>query len=250
MSKISAVIIDDEINAIDVVKAKLERYFPHVEIKGTCNQSELAISLIATVQPDLVFIDIEMPTLSGFDVIKSFVKRTFEVVFITAYDKYAINAFKENALGYILKPIDRLDFIKTVSMALVRINEKRFSDIPNFENDTSSEAKKLAVLHKGEYFFLGCHKVLYFKANGSYTHIYTEKDKFLISKNLKTLEALISNWNFIKINRSYLINPSFVQGISKKSGGEVIMSDGTNLVVSQNIKESVFNQLSKDIIFT
>lgn len=248
MNKISAVIIDDEQNAIEVVKAKLTEYFPNISVVDTCQVAEEAIGVINLHQPQLVFIDIEMPKFNGFDIIKSFGERNFEVIFITAYDKYAIEAFKENALGYILKPIDRFDFIKTVSLTLIRISQKSFSKLQ--DPSQSKEEKKLAVLHKGQYELITCAQILYFKAEGSYTKIKTHTESYVVSKNLKTLTDQIVDCNFLKINRSFVINPSRISGMSNKSGSEIIMEDGMTISVSQPIKEAVFQQLSENVIFT
>tara|TARA_B100000508_G_scaffold138095_1_gene133614 strand:- start:22824 stop:23408 length:585 start_codon:yes stop_codon:yes gene_type:complete len=188
-----------------------------------------------------------MPNVSGFDVLKRFENREFEVVFVTAYDEYAIEAFKQNAIGYILKPVDAEDFIKTVTTALIRIKEKQLANTDALlekANGIEQPTKDFAVPYHGDYKVLSQNDVIYCKADGSYCVVKTATQKFVVSKNLKHIMEALPDWNFIKVNRSYVINPLHIEKFSKKNGGEIHMSDDTLVSVSKKIKDEVFSFLS------
>lgn len=247
--KIKCVIIDDELNAITVLKKKIERFFPPLEIIASFNDPSQVIEEHNDLVFDLLFLDIEMPNYNGFQLLDELKPHhKFETIFVTAYNNYAVEAFQQNAMGYILKPVDNDDFIKTVIKALMRITESQVNT-STFNLDQNFGKKKVAIPHNGSLQVLGFDQIYYVKADGSYSNFITTEGNFLLSKNLKHIQEDVVGNNFIRINRSHLINPTFIKNICKKDGGFVTLENGEELPVSQKIKSEVIDALSKSIQF-
>ena len=242
----TAVIIDDEAMGAERLQLLLERYCPEVLILSVCLKPELGIEIIKQKKPTIVFLDIEMPNMSGFNVLERLTGENFECIFTTAYDQYAINAIKHNALDYLLKPIDINDLKSAVSKAKNKIDSgntnlsqmvtKLMGSIGQKE-----ESLKFSIPVGGELLFVKADEVLYFEADSSYTHIYLDDNnkttKITTSKNLKTIEEGIINMpnmsHFFRIHNSYIINIKNVLKFNKGLYKKIIMKDGTELEVSR-----------------
>jgi two-component system LytT family response regulator len=243
--KIKCVIIDDELNAITVLKKKIARFFPPLEIVATFNDPNQVVEEHNDIVFDLLFLDIEMPNYNGFQLLDELKPHhKFETIFVTAYNNYAVEAFQQHAMGYILKPVDNDDFVRTVSLSLIRIasesggTSKSAIDIYNQPNF------KVAIPHKGELVLVDLSDILFAEADGSYTHIHTQNNQYLISKNLKYTESELFDFRFIRVNRSFLVNPYAIKTVSKKSLASIQLVNGVDIPVSSRIKDEVFQELS------
>lgn len=218
MSKLKAILVDDEESARDVLQNLLQRFCPHVELVAKCENVLQAVEVIKQQQPDLVFLDIEMPNYSGFEIVNFFKEINFQIIFITAYDQYAVKAFEVSAIDYLLKPIDigRLKF--SIEKVKHHRNMLQQADRLNLLNDTlaSKQIKNIIISDKGQQNIIALKNIIAIEAQESYCLIYTLDKKYTVSKNLKHFETLLENLpNFIRVHKSWLINKDYLQHYSK-----------------------------------
>lgn len=244
---IKAIIVDDEKHAIITLEHLLKK-FEEVEILDKIQDSKKAKDIILEKQPDLLFLDIEMPSLNGFDLLAQFETIDFKVIFTTAYDQYAIKALKLNALDYLLKPIDqeelRLALDKFLQDQLFTSNEQ-IAHLKQFKHNQMNETLALST-SKG-LFFIKIKDVMYFEADGSYTHvIMSSGDKHLVSKSLTNFEEVLSdNPLFFRSHKSNLVNLNFIKQYIRGEGGELIMANDKSIVLSRNKKHEFLNLFNK-----
>lgn len=238
-----AIIIDDEPRARNLLLKMLEE-INHVELEVITAKNLLeGVELIEKEQPKIVFLDIEMPEHSGLEIF-NFIKPpiNFKIIFTTAYNQYAIEAFKQNAVDYLLKPIDIDELEKAVQKAQKLISSERLT---NQIEDLSKALQKIAInkialeVPKG-ILFVAHDDILYFEADGMYTNVFLKNgDKKLICKPLKIfVEQLQEESLFFKCHRSYLVNLQYVVEFSRKDGDQLIMSNQKSVPISKSNKES------------
>lgn len=240
---IKAIIVDDESKNISTLNKFLSDYCPQVKVISTANNISKAKELIEDQHPQLLFLDIEMPLGSGFDLLQSLECINFEVIFITAFNHYAINAFRFAAIDYLLKPVNISQLQEAVNRAEQRILEK--NSFLNYELllenlSTSNANEQQIILHdnNGHHIFK-LKEILYCIAEGSYTAIHLSQGKvFISSKNLKEYESMLPENDFCRIHHGHIINIQHVQQVLRGRGGSVIMSDGKELEVSVRKKEA------------
>ncbi len=243
---ITAIIIDDEPKSVFTLNSFLESHCPNVQVLGSANNAKTGKELIESKHPQLVFLDIEMPLGSGFDLLGSLPEIKFEVVFITAYNQYAISAFRFSALDYLLKPLRISELKEAVAKAEKRIAEKASKQ--NYElllrNMTENNAahKKIAIADKGEQTLVQMDELMYLIADGNYTKLVTTTRTLLSSKNLKDFEELLPQDLFFRIHHGHMVNMQFVTKAQKGRGGTVQMKDGKVLEISVRRKDE-FNKI-------
>jgi two-component system LytT family response regulator len=233
---IRAIVIDDEFNAIKNLKWEIENFCDDIEICDTFTNPREAISAINYLKPDCVFLDIEMPEMDGFQLLSNLSFRDFDLIITTAYDNYAIKAFKEHAIDYLLKPIDSEDLQKTISR--VRKNQQSSTlgeevkkIIENFK--PKSQPKRLALPLVGKTIYVHMEDIIYCKADSNYTEIYMiDNQKETLSKKLKELEAQTNNL-FFRVHNSYLVNLNYVKEFVKNEGLYLVLENGTSIPVSR-----------------
>ena len=234
------IIIDDEIKAAKMLQIELEKLFPEIDIIGNFQQPELGIQAIDKQKPDLVFLDIEMPKKSGFDVLKSCQFRKMQVIFATAYSEYALQAIKANALDYILKPIDNDELESAVNKAKQKIEEQNFNQFQFLIDKLENDEKDFIKIPSGDQIlFFQPEEIIYCKAESNYTLILTTKQKILVSKTLKYMEELLPKNDFIRIHQSFVINKNHIRAYSRLDGGYVTLSNGDTARVAKNKKNLV-----------
>jgi two-component system LytT family response regulator len=242
---IKTLIVDDEDDAVNFIRSIIREYCPKLEVIGTANNVKEGVRIIADCQPDLVFLDVEMPHGSGFDLLAQFPEKQFEVIFITAFNQYAIKAIKFSAVDYILKPINISEFIEAVE----KVTEKR-PGAPAFEknygelleNLRSAIPMKLAIPTAEGMEYLNTREIIRIEADRSYCWFHlTEKRKRLVSKNLKEYQDLLSDRNFFRPHNSHLVNLEFVKKYVRQEGGYIEMTDGAQIPVSR-VKRELFLQ--------
>jgi two-component system, LytTR family, response regulator len=236
-------IIDDENHCIKTLTNLLENNFPEVKILGSCNESGKAYELIKHHQPDFIFLDIEMPMLNGFDLLTKFDRLNFEVIFTTAYDTYAIKAIRYSALDYLLKPIDLEDLtfaIEKLKRKPTSISKAQVHVANVIHNKQMPET--IALPASDGLIFIPVNDIVYCTADGSYTRIQLiDKSEMLLSKTLGDIEEILGESNFFRIHHSTLVNLKQVRKYIRGEGGEVIMSNGKNLMVARTRKIDFLN---------
>lgn len=248
---INALIIDDEADAHEALRLALTKYCPDVLVQGVFETPEEGLDAIRNLQPNLVFLDVQMPRMSGFDVLQQVLPVTFDVIFVSAYDQYAIKAIKFSALDYLLKPID----IDELMHAVERVKTGRLSSnasshlyqsVLNNIQHKSGKIERLAIPTFEGINFFNTNDIIFCKAEGSYTTLVMQnKQSELVSKNLKDFESLLSESGFCRVHHSYLVNMKHVQKYVKGEGGYVIMTEGHHVDLSRRKKEEFLKLLDK-----
>jgi two-component system LytT family response regulator len=242
---ISTIIIDDEKNALEVLELQLGQYCKEVKIIASCSSGISGIEAIKKYRPQLVFLDIEMPHHNGFDVLNATKDLDYKVIFTTAYDRFAIKAFKYATIDYLLKPIDIVELQEAVKKALKQtenINlEEKIATLFAQINTNKIGQEKIALPVGNTLEFFEPDEIVRIESESNYSHIFlTNKKKITLSKTLKEVEEHLNGSSFFRIHQSHLINTNHILKILKEDGAFVVMKDGINLPISRNKKEEFF----------
>lgn len=221
MNEIKAIVVDDEKSARDILTRLIELHCPNVQIAVTCSNVPEAVEAVKEHQPDLLFLDIEMPNYAGYEIVSFFEEINFEIIFITAYDHYAIKAFEISAVDYLLKPVD----ISRLKVAVERFREK--NELLNLRNSyqvlkeslTEKRIEKIVIPHNGEQKIILLKDILAIEAKEAYSTIHIKSgERFMVSKNLKHFEGLLDeNTNFFRTHKSWLVNTDYMTSYSKSN---------------------------------
>jgi two-component system, LytTR family, response regulator len=250
MVTIKAFIIDDEAHARTVLKSLLLKNFPEITVIGEAESIPKGMDSIHNEKPDVLFLDIEMPHFSGLQINEFLTeKRHFDIVFVTAYNQYAINAIKLSAFDYLLKPLQLHELKETIERLIEKYKNKSIAPSPEqlnaLENNLEKNQPKKLVLqtHQGIHYF-DLDSISHLEASGMYTIIHYDKEQFVASKPIKEFEEMLTS-DFFRIHRSYIINCHQLSRYSNKEGGSVTLRNGQNLPISRNKKESFLEFLEK-----
>lgn len=250
-----ALIIDDEQHCIEALQILIQKYCPEVEIAGTCKDGVCGISLIEETEPDVVFLDIAMPKMNGFEMLSQIENISFEIIFTTAYDNYAIKAFKVSAIDYLLKPIDRKELLEAVKLVKENIflksqaniasrNKEQLNTLLDNISSRNEAFPNLAIPTIEGLEFIKVDDILYVTGEGNYSHIHLkDKAPILISKTIKYIEDRIEGHHFMRIHNSNLVNLKEIIKYIKGAGGQVVMSDNKLLPVSRAKKDELLQLL-------
>lgn len=247
---IKAIIVDDEKRSREIIKEMIARYCPQIEVTGDVASGEEAFGLIAEQHPDLVFLDIEMPYEDGFDFLKRYENIPFEIIFITAYNQYAIQAIKICALDYLLKPLSITDLKNAVERAKDRISGKHSQLqyellLQNIRQNRSAEHYKLAIPSRDGLEFIDIKDIIVLEADGAYTSIRLAGERTLLStRNLKEYEAILPEALFFRTHHSFIINLNHIRHYHKGEGGYVIMTDRSSVDISKRRKKDFMERFS------
>ncbi|MBL0136572.1 MAG: response regulator transcription factor [Chitinophagaceae bacterium] len=242
---LSTVIIDDEPNNITNLRALLENYCPEVEITGTAKNAEEGIALIKSISPELVFLDIQMPGKSGFDLLQSLPKPNFEIIFVTAYDKYGIQAVKFAALDYLLKPVNIEELKSAVSKAveksfLKKKNQQLENLVSLLEQKQNKEEHRLALPTAKETRFVKTGDIVRCESSNNYTIFYfKDGEKLIVSKPIYEYEELLEPYGFQRCHQSHLVNKQFIKSWIKEDGGYLLLDNGHQIPVSRQKKDLI-----------
>ena len=246
---INCVIIDDEAKNIKLLQNMLEMYCPYVKVLATDTEAKNGLLLIDELQPQLVFLDVEMPHLNGFDLLKKLEPVNFETIFVTAFSHYAVEAFEHQATGYITKPINSEKLMAAVNTATKRIEEKNINKnlFSLLEKNTQAAAPdKIPLSTSNGLVFVKLADILYCESSGNYTSFYLNNDKkIMVSRQLGEYEKLLPEMNFTRIHDKYIINLSFIKEYIKGSGGDVVLENGKELPVASRRKEEFLARFEK-----
>jgi len=240
------VLVDDEINALEALEWKLNRYIDTVEIISKCNTAAAAIQRIEKEKPDLVFLDIEMPEMDGFTLLKRLSYRDFDLIFTTAHDEFALKAIKVSAIDYLLKPIDKDELITAINKVNTARKGNQLEDKLEslFTSLSTNKLDKINISADGKIYLLEKNDVVMLKSDKSYTTLFLESGKeILVSKTLKEVEKKFDYPEFFRVHNSYLINMNHVKEFLRSMGGELIMSNGMSASISRNKKAELLDRL-------
>lgn len=247
--KISTLIIDDDADSRLIIRNYIEEYCPGVIITGEGAGVTESLRLIQKLSPDLLLLDISLPDGTAFDLLRQLPEKKFEIIFITAFDKFAIEAFRYSAIDYLLKPIAYKDLGEALKKTEQRMEEKYFAKhwmtLAHNLQYSSSQDKKLAIATGNGYVFTDIKEIMRLESQSNYTHFHlTGGKKLLSSHTLGHYEGLLPGDIFFRIHNSHIVNIDFIDRYSKEGiGGVLIMKDGTHLGVSQRKKEFVYKKL-------
>ncbi|PWT78153.1 MAG: DNA-binding response regulator [Bacteroidetes bacterium] len=246
---IKTILVDDEVHCLDTLSILLANYCPEVKILAKCQSGEDALDSIGKFRPDLVFLDIQMPGMNGFQLLENFVQVPFSVIFATGYDQYAIKAIRLNALDYLLKPIDARELLAAIHKI------KSHSHLPSKEQfeAMNSQLKKLencfskiAIATLEGYEMVPVKEIIYCEADNNYTHFHIKNGKKKTAcRTLKEVEEQLLIFSFfIRVHHSYLINLNEVDKYVRGEGGYLVMNGDSTVNVSRNRKELLLKKLT------
>jgi two-component system LytT family response regulator len=249
---INAIIIDDEKNALEVLEMQIEQFCDNVNILAKANGGVKGIDAIKKYNPDLVFLDIEMPHKNGFDVLTETKQYNYDVIFTTAYDQFAIKAFKYSAIDYLLKPIDIVELQQAINKVSSKngktnsLEQKMNLLFSQLQPSSTIITNKIALPVNDGMQFFEPDEIVRCESDSNYTHIYlTSGKKITVAKTLKEVEENITGTPFYRIHQSHLINMNHVVKLIKGEGAYVIMKDGNNITISRNKKEAFMETFRK-----
>ena len=241
------VIVEDEVHSREALKSLLTEFCEGVEIVGMASDVETAVASIKQTTPDLLFLDVELQTGTGFDVLDQLDEVNFEIVFTTAFEQYAVKAIKLSSLDYLLKPID----IEELQRAVEKARVKKDEDVQKQKLETlmsnlgTSGNKKICLATSDGIEFINIHDIVYCEANGSYTNFYlTNGTTILVSKNLKEYETILTDQKFMRVHNSYLINLAEVKKFVKSEGGYILMKSNAQISISPKKRDEFLERMT------
>ncbi|MBK8685713.1 MAG: response regulator transcription factor [Chitinophagaceae bacterium] len=254
------VIIDDELNCVEVLEILIKQNFDDIEIVEKFTSSKQALQYLEQNQVDLVFLDIQMPFMTGIELLHRLGRYNFNVIFTTAYDQYAISAIKLSALDYLLKPIDeellthaiqkfrKLKGETNIQQQLTNLLMQYNLPTNPVQIQSGMPGNKIAVGFQDKILFYDPQEILYCQSSDNYTTIVlTNGEKIIASKTMRYFEDILTPQGFIRPHQSYIINSKYIQQYSKKDGGFLVMTDGSSIPVSRNRKEEILMMFKGEI---
>lgn len=244
-----ALIIDDEQRTRELIAKMIESFDMGITAIPKGENVKSGLEAIQEIQPDLVFLDIQMPDGTGFDLLKAVSNKNFEVIFITAHEEFAIKAIKFSALDYILKPVDPEELRSALERAMETLHETKQE--PQFEalqhNIQPNQKRKLVLKTQESVHVVELDNIIRCEADRNYTSFYlAEGKKILVSRTLKDYETLLSGHNFLRVQQSHLVNLNYVDRYDKGNGGAVVMKDGSEVPLSP-AKRDIFFQILENL---
>ncbi|MEZ4992154.1 MAG: LytTR family DNA-binding domain-containing protein [Saprospiraceae bacterium] len=245
---ITAVIIDDERHSVETLTWKLEKHCPDVIVISTFSDPTEGLEYLLATPPQLLFLDIEMPQLNGFELLKKIDPIPFDVIFTTAYDEFGIRAIKVSALDYLLKPI-QVDELKAAITKHKQKNNMQLTNsqlkvlFSNIQEEQQGRSGKIALATKESIEFVFPEEIIACSSDSNYTMVYLENGrKKLISRTLKDIEELLSNYQFFRVHHSHLVNLTHVKEFMRHDGGYLVMSNQMTLPVSRSRREELLKR--------
>lgn len=241
---IKAILVDDEMHGLDTLSIHLGDYCPQVQVVAKCSSAKKALEAIDKLGPDLVFLDIEMPVMNGFELLEQFEQIPFSVIFTTSYDQYAIKAIRFSALDYLLKPVDPKELIAAVNKVDRQKNKpsnEQFKMLMEQLHQKEGRMSKIAIPTTEGFELIPADEVVRCEADDNYTHIFLKnKSKILASRSLKEMEEQLREFSsFIRVHHSFIVNLNEVVKYVRGEGGYLVMTDGSTVNVSRSRKEAL-----------
>ena len=244
---LNAIIIDDEPDCCESLSILLKRNCPEVYIAATFYSAEKALAALNEIKPQLVFLDIEMPNMNGFEMLEKLSEINFELIFTTSYDQYAIKAIRFSALDYLLKPIDREELQKAVQKVLSRLQKPLTQQLEILLQKIKQPAnpiQRIALPTMEGLKLVPVDSIISCASEGNYTvFLMKDKQKIVVSRPLKEVEEMLEEYSFFRVHHSYIVNINEIDRFVKSDGGYLIMSDGSSVDVSRSKKEMLLKKL-------
>lgn len=247
----NAVIIDDEVTVRNAISSLLGDYFPEIRIIASAGTVEEGYESIVKHKPDLVFLDIELPDGTGFDLLRKFQQIPFKIIFVTGHQEYALDAIKVSALDYVLKPVDTDELRHAVEKAgeIISQEEQKLKFQALNENLQSKKVLKRIILHTSDHLQLvSVSDIIRAEADSNYTSFSLSDGKHvLVSRTIKEFESLLSGSGMIRVHQSHLVNINYIDRFVKKDGGYLLLKDSTKIPVSPILKKQVLQALTENL---
>jgi two-component system, LytTR family, response regulator len=247
MEKIKAILIDDELNSLQNLQQKLEGFCPDVTIIAVTQKPEEGILLIRQHQPDVVFLDIEMPRMSGFRMLEELGEYDFDIIFTTAYNHYSVDAIRISAFDYLVKPIGIEDLQQAVERLIKSLNRQTKEKIDILKkslSDNRSQEDKIAISTSEGIEFIPIKNIIHIESKSNYSKIFlTDNKSIMVTKILKDFEEMLLPYNFYRVHNSHLINLNYIHKYVRSQGGHVQLQDGTLIDISRRKKEEFLKMI-------
>ena len=234
-----AILVDDDESNLSSLGEKLGNHCPQVEIIAKCDNGEDAIAKIESMHPDIIFLDIEMPVMNGFLMLQQLTYKNFALIFVTAFDHYAIKAIRYSALDYLVKPVGISELTNAVARASANQNNQQSTAQIELllEHFNKKRQRRITIPTDEGLQFINVEDIVYLEASDNYTNIFLRtKQKFLVSRTLKNFEELLPEETFVRIHHGTIINKLFIEKYLRGDGGQVVMRTGMVLDVSKRRK--------------
>jgi two-component system, LytTR family, response regulator len=249
LKNIKTILVDDEANNLQFLHSLLKDNCPTLQVMEMANTSADGLVMIQELHPQLVFMDVDMPGMTGFEVLKKLEPLNFEVIFVTAYNQYAMEAFEYNAVAYITKPIVTEKLVAAVEKAITKIEEKKYTEhiFSLLENvQQKNEHDKIALPTLQGLQFVKLNQICYVESSGNYSNfLLADNTKIMVSRQLGEYEKLLPTDNFVRIHDKHIINLTCIKEYIKGSGGEVILENGARLTVAARRKDELLSRFEK-----
>ncbi len=237
MKQLNIILVDDEKRVRNSLKSILEMYYPNACIVGEAEDINEGKALILALKPDVVLLDIKMPGGTGFDLLKQLMPLTFKVIFITAFDQFAIQAFKYSAIDYLLKPIIPEDLVKALDKSTEQLNASneslKFDNLIDNFSQLTRDSKKIVLNTQDKIHIVGINEIIRCESDANYTTFtLLNKKPVIMSKPLKEYDEMLTPYGFFRSHHSHLVNLSMIDRLEKREGGVLIMKDNSEAMVS------------------
>jgi two-component system LytT family response regulator len=246
---VQVLIIDDEKHCCDNLQWQIKQYCPEIEVVAVCNKAEKGLQQIQRHQPQLIFLDVEMPGMNGFEMLEVLPEINFDIIFTTAFDQYAVRAIKFGALDYLIKPIDKDELREAINKFLYRTQRDSLKQLNALlthirkSNDLSFQKIALPTLHGYE--LVPLNNIMYCESSSNYTTIHLNNGQhLLISQTLKDIEDLLDMQPFFRIHNSYVVNLQYAIRYTKGEGGFLVLNNDILIPVSRNKKEELLKLIT------
>ena len=249
LKNIKTILVDDEANNLQFLQSLLKDNCPTLQVLETASTSADGLAMIQELHPQLVFMDVDMPGMTGFEVLKKLEPLQFEVIFVTAYNQYAMEAFDYNAVAYITKPIVTEKLVAAVEKAIIKIEEKKYTEhmfslLENVHQKNNDDKIALPTLQGLQ--FVKLNQICYIESSGNYSNFFlVDNSKIMVSRQLGEYEKLLPVDNFVRIHDKHMINLTCIKEYIKGSGGEVILENGVRLTVAARRKDELLSRFEK-----
>ncbi len=247
MEKIKAILIDDELNSLQNLQQKLEGFCPDVQVVAVSQKPEEGIVLIRQHQPDVVFLDIEMPRMSGFRMLEELGEYDFDIIFTTAYNHYSIDAIRISAFDYLVKPIgieDLQNAIERLSKNLNKHTKEKLDILRRSLSDIKNQEDKIAISTSEGIEFIPIKDIIHIESSSNYSKVFLTSNKnLMVTKILKDFEEMLVPYNFYRVHNSHLINMNYIQKYIRSQGGQIQLQDGSIIDISRRKKDEFLKMI-------
>jgi two-component system LytT family response regulator len=244
---IRAIIIDDEIHCRKTLGMLLKEYCPDVQVIEQCGDAESGLAAIPRHKPHVVFLDIEMPNMNGFEMLEKLPEINFEIIFTTGYDQYAIRAIRFSALDYLLKPVEREELQRAVQKVSQRLQSplpQQLEILLQKIHQPGSPVQRIALPTMEGLQMVAVNSIISCASDSNYTVFFLKnKQKLIVSRPLKEIEEMLEEYSFLRVHNSYLVSLNEIDKYVKGEGGYLVMTDGSSIDVSRSKKETLLNKL-------